>query len=326
MSRYARLRGFTLIELLVVVAVIAILIGVLVPALAGARASAQLQLCKSNLRQIGIGLLARATDFDGELSTGLWSNDNRKSDGPLDTHGWVADMVNADYGKPGEMLCPTHPAESTQDLLIERVNDSPWKTFTQEELDQLYLKGMNTNYTTSWYVAYTDMIDRFNGGLDPKRRVHVVGPLHERYLGNVPAYAVPLMGTGRTDTDDDGLVNGQRVATAKGLTDGPIFNPGEGRWDKQTYDDLGPAHGGGGFIIGSEKNHDRKFGNIVFADGHVATFRDDYSQFAPESGSGDGEFGWQILNTPRGPRLIYDDDNLQTRVFGGSMISGDWYN
>lgn len=325
MHRALRTRGFTLIELLVVVAVIGILIAVLVPALASARASAQLQVCKSNLRQISIGMLARASDFDGELSTGLWSNDNRKSDGPLDSHGWVADMVNADYGKPGQMLCPTHPAESTQDFLIERVNESPWESFTQEELDELYKKGMNTNYTMSWYAAYTEMVNRFQVG-DEKRRVSVIGPLHERYLGNAPAYAVPLMGTGRTDTDDAGIVNGERVEVVKGLTDGPFWNPNAGRWDKQKYEDWGPAHGQGADVVGNDKLHNRKYGNIAFADGHVGTFKDDFSQRSPESGAGDGEFGWQILPTDRGPRLIYDDDDMQERVFGGSLISGEWYN
>jgi len=184
---------------------------------------------------------------------------------------------------------------------------------------------MITNYTTSWYTAYTDMIERFNGGLEPKRRIHVIGPLSDKYLGNVQASAVPLMGTGRTDTDDAGIVNGEFVQTAKGLTDGPIFNPGEGRWDKQTYEDFGPAHGGGGFVIGSDKNHNRKIGNIVFADGHVKSFRDNFSQLAPESGRGDGEFGWQVVQTRKGPRLVYDDDNIQEKVFGGSLVSGQWY-
>lgn len=50
-------RGFTLVELLVVVAVLGILLALLLPAVQAARESARRAGCKSNLRQIGVGLL-----------------------------------------------------------------------------------------------------------------------------------------------------------------------------------------------------------------------------------------------------------------------------
>lgn len=63
-------RGFSLVELLVVVAVIALLAALVLPGLARAREYAYLTRCKSNQRQIGLGVLIHAADHKGELPLG----------------------------------------------------------------------------------------------------------------------------------------------------------------------------------------------------------------------------------------------------------------
>ena len=64
----ARPAGFTLIELLVVISIIALLIGILLPALGAARGAARASGCLSNLRQIGIAVLAETTDQKARIT------------------------------------------------------------------------------------------------------------------------------------------------------------------------------------------------------------------------------------------------------------------
>jgi prepilin-type N-terminal cleavage/methylation domain-containing protein/prepilin-type processing-associated H-X9-DG protein len=57
--------AFTLVELLVVIAIVAVLIAILLPVLSRARQSALRVSCSSNLRQVGIALIAYATNHKG---------------------------------------------------------------------------------------------------------------------------------------------------------------------------------------------------------------------------------------------------------------------
>ena len=59
--------GFTLIELLVVIAVIAILAAILFPVFAQARDKARQATCLSNIKQLSLGVLMYAQDYDEQL-------------------------------------------------------------------------------------------------------------------------------------------------------------------------------------------------------------------------------------------------------------------
>jgi prepilin-type N-terminal cleavage/methylation domain-containing protein len=66
-STRARRDGFTLVELLVVIAIIAIMIAMLLPALRKAKEAANATVCKSNLRQIMMGILTFAHDHKNHI-------------------------------------------------------------------------------------------------------------------------------------------------------------------------------------------------------------------------------------------------------------------
>ena len=67
-----RRRGFTLIELLVVIAIIAILAAILFPVFAQARESARKASCISNTKQLGLGVMMYAQDFDETYPCNSW--------------------------------------------------------------------------------------------------------------------------------------------------------------------------------------------------------------------------------------------------------------
>ena len=293
-------RGFTLIELLVVISIIALLMAILLPSLHKAREQAKQTMCASNLQGFGRGFYLYAGENRDYLSSGSFDPEvSNGRDGPVDKIGWVADLVRFKFAYPGKQLCPSNPAIYNQKL---RPGAAGKESYTEEQARDLIERGFNTNYTQSWYMARTqyDQVKakKSPNGANWKRKDTTVGPLRTAAMLKVAPAAVPILGDGRTDSDEP--LFGERCV--KTMTDGPYGGP----FGIQSFVDFGPAHGSGSWM--RSKQHNRSIANVLFADGHVDMFKDI---------DRDGEFG---INTRGNPPLQKDLE--RTLVFDGVLSLG----
>ncbi len=306
-------RAFTLIELLVVIAIIALLVGLLLPALGSARESGRTVRCAANLAQLGVSALAHANEHKGNLSTGAWDNRVEYAWGAITEKGWVADFVNGGYSLPARALCPSSLARSSENLNFQRVNASGvYRGYSPDEIIQAIKDGYNTNYCQSWYMGHTDT-KTVNPADSPnvKKKQYSIGPLNEKSIGNTcTPSTVPLFGdaTALYGTDTVIMDDGTVTPGAKALTDGPelAVRPSGGNVrGRQNYTDFGAEHGRGGQTIPGV-GHDHNFGQMAFADGHAAGFKDTKR---------DGMFDSHAIVKNGWGTVEYDE--LEGKVYGG---------
>jgi prepilin-type N-terminal cleavage/methylation domain-containing protein len=170
---------FTLIELLIVIAIISILASMLIPALKNARDMAKSITCKSNLKQLGLGMTLYTSD-----NNGFWPKYPAETSDWTRWDGKIVDYVgyNRETHSPAIFYCPS----SKYRLAPGSPGVSTSVYYTEGESFSYYMNKYCSAYASSTYPIRNQKI-----GLSTKPFMLLVDAQYNEYG------VVHLVGKGR---------------------------------------------------------------------------------------------------------------------------------
>lgn len=253
-------KGFTLIELLVVIAIIAILAAILFPVFAQAKEAAKKTQCLSNVKQIGLGSMLYAGDYDDTLPETGWDGPCSSPTPSASGYYAVGDdyfsgvfafpIAIRPYTKSDQLMkCPSDPTPggyNKQSYCYEAqllaVNYPGAYSGMRNDVNALY-KVFPLSYAGNYLLSST-----YDKGEDRKKRGS--NKMHPMSAINFPANTFYIADVGSQVGANGNIFAGWYIAPGYGNN-----ADGSGRWPK------GMRHAGGR--------------NWAFADGHAKYTRDD---------------------------------------------------
>jgi prepilin-type N-terminal cleavage/methylation domain-containing protein/prepilin-type processing-associated H-X9-DG protein len=205
-----RQKGFTLIELLVVIAIIGILAGFLLPALSKAQEAARRTSCLNNIRQIELGMIQYAMEYNDEYPSALV--DNNESPQKRFERLLTLNYLNA----PKVFHCPSASYTNAPDTTA-----LGGKTITDPSLTKGTVAGVYL--TIDWCSYGVDPKLKHNGSAGRAVLADAPDPASWGPAANSPAVGDPKSNSANHKHD------GQNVA----------YNDGHVKWSPNVRDDAG---------------------------------------------------------------------------------------
>jgi hypothetical protein len=235
--------GLTLTDLLVLIVLSLVILAVYLPVSQANQHRYRDLTCEENLKQLGIGMIVYANDYEDDFPVlggkGPWSK----------RLGFDYYLLEPDFTEGGAEEYNSRTISATLYMLIREADVSP-KTFVCPEAKQAHFDGYN--------IRGLDVVELWDFGHDPYKHVSY------SYQNPYSRYAA------------DGTKSA-RFAVASDMSpwfkDGDIVEPGEENTPPQIIDFIDPST----WPLGNSLNHKPKdalcaeYQNVIFGDGHVSS-------------------------------------------------------